>query len=178
MSPRVAFLDHQRLILNVDNSALKQRIAALAQDKLFKDGKNLEQFACMSSFYKLNKSTVIRLYSAHHIEIMIVIPQVTGSIRFLFCFFIISRGSNNVYKMTIGAQYFNPKIWHICILQSLLMVIIIFKMAAHQEALKKEIERLRRVYQDQSLKKMDHDATVAPPPEAVAIATNDHEQQQ
>ena len=41
LSPRVAFLDHQRLILNVDNSALKQRIAALAQDKIFKDGKFL-----------------------------------------------------------------------------------------------------------------------------------------
>jgi cyclic AMP-dependent transcription factor ATF-4 len=40
LSPRVAFLDHQRLILNVDNSALKQRIAALAQDKIFKDGKS------------------------------------------------------------------------------------------------------------------------------------------
>ncbi|KAJ8438268.1 hypothetical protein Cgig2_030633 [Carnegiea gigantea] len=39
LSPRVAFLDHQRLILNVDNSALKQRIAALAQDKIFKDGR-------------------------------------------------------------------------------------------------------------------------------------------
>ncbi|KAL8144092.1 hypothetical protein V2J09_017124 [Rumex salicifolius] len=38
LSPRVAFLDHQRLILNVDNSAIKQRIAALAQDKIFKDG--------------------------------------------------------------------------------------------------------------------------------------------
>ncbi|XP_019449761.1 PREDICTED: basic leucine zipper 34-like isoform X2 [Lupinus angustifolius] len=38
LSPRVAFLDHQRLILNVDNSSLKQRIAALAQDKIFKDG--------------------------------------------------------------------------------------------------------------------------------------------
>ncbi|CAN8284671.1 unnamed protein product [Cochlearia groenlandica] len=37
LSPRVAFLDHQRLLLNVDNSALKQRIAALAQDKVFKD---------------------------------------------------------------------------------------------------------------------------------------------
>ncbi|KAL5729985.1 hypothetical protein ACHQM5_002867 [Ranunculus cassubicifolius] len=37
LSPRVAFLDHQRLVLNVDNSALKQRIAALAQDKMFKD---------------------------------------------------------------------------------------------------------------------------------------------
>ncbi|KAL3736154.1 hypothetical protein ACJRO7_025150 [Eucalyptus globulus] len=37
LSPRVAFLDHQRLILNVDNSALKQRITALAQDKTFKD---------------------------------------------------------------------------------------------------------------------------------------------
>ncbi|XP_058732781.1 basic leucine zipper 34-like, partial [Vicia villosa] len=39
LSPRVAFLDHQRLLLNVDNSALKQRIAALAQDKIFKDGR-------------------------------------------------------------------------------------------------------------------------------------------
>ncbi|KAL6953215.1 hypothetical protein U1Q18_045148 [Sarracenia purpurea var. burkii] len=39
LSPRVAFLDHQRLILNVDNSAIKQRIAALVQDKIFKDGK-------------------------------------------------------------------------------------------------------------------------------------------
>ncbi|KAL3503157.1 hypothetical protein ACH5RR_037606 [Cinchona calisaya] len=37
LSPRVAFLDHQRMILNVDNSALKQRIAALTQDKIFKD---------------------------------------------------------------------------------------------------------------------------------------------
>ncbi|KAK6934206.1 Basic-leucine zipper domain [Dillenia turbinata] len=37
LSPRVAFLDHQRLVLNVDNGALKQRIAALAQDKIFKD---------------------------------------------------------------------------------------------------------------------------------------------
>lgn len=41
LSPRVAFLDHQRLILNVDNSALKQRIAALAQDKIFKDGNKI-----------------------------------------------------------------------------------------------------------------------------------------
>lgn len=38
LSPRVAFLDHQRLVLTVENSALKQRIAALAQDKIFKDG--------------------------------------------------------------------------------------------------------------------------------------------
>ncbi|XP_058221562.1 basic leucine zipper 61-like [Rhododendron vialii] len=37
LSPRVAFFDHQRLILNVDNSTLKQRIAALVQDKIFKD---------------------------------------------------------------------------------------------------------------------------------------------
>ncbi|KAK1388856.1 Basic leucine zipper 61 [Heracleum sosnowskyi] len=37
LSPRVAFLDHQRLVLNVDNSVLKQRIAALSQDKVFKD---------------------------------------------------------------------------------------------------------------------------------------------
>ncbi|CAI9299651.1 unnamed protein product [Lactuca saligna] len=37
LSPRVAYLDHQRLVLNVDNSVLKQRIAALSQDKIFKD---------------------------------------------------------------------------------------------------------------------------------------------
>ncbi|XP_076903876.1 basic leucine zipper 34-like [Bidens hawaiensis] len=37
LSPRVAYLDHQRLVLNVDNSVLKQRIAALTQDKIFKD---------------------------------------------------------------------------------------------------------------------------------------------
>ncbi|KAJ1414820.1 Basic-leucine zipper domain [Sesbania bispinosa] len=43
LSPRVAFLDHQRLLLNVDNSALKQRIAALAQDKIFKDGTKLQR---------------------------------------------------------------------------------------------------------------------------------------
>ncbi|ONK66752.1 uncharacterized protein A4U43_C06F11580 [Asparagus officinalis] len=37
LSPRVAFLDHQRSVLTVGNSHLKQRIAALAQDKIFKD---------------------------------------------------------------------------------------------------------------------------------------------
>ncbi|XP_072966269.1 basic leucine zipper 34-like [Typha angustifolia] len=37
LSPRVAFLDHQRSVLSVGNSHLKQRIAALAQDKFFKD---------------------------------------------------------------------------------------------------------------------------------------------
>ncbi|KAL9241107.1 hypothetical protein vseg_015255 [Gypsophila vaccaria] len=37
LSPRVAFLDHQRMILSVDNNALKAKIAALAQDKIFKD---------------------------------------------------------------------------------------------------------------------------------------------
>jgi hypothetical protein len=38
LSPRVAFLDHQRSLLTVANSHLKQRIAALAQDRIFKDG--------------------------------------------------------------------------------------------------------------------------------------------
>ncbi|KAL5211462.1 hypothetical protein ABZP36_022309 [Zizania latifolia] len=37
LSPRVAFLDHQRSLLTIGNSHLKQRIAALAQDKIFKD---------------------------------------------------------------------------------------------------------------------------------------------
>jgi hypothetical protein len=38
LSPRVAFLDQRRTILTVGNSHLRQRIAALAQDKIFKDG--------------------------------------------------------------------------------------------------------------------------------------------
>ncbi|KAG6505006.1 hypothetical protein ZIOFF_037354 [Zingiber officinale] len=37
LSPRVAFLDQQRSLLTLGNSHLKQRIAALAQDKVFKD---------------------------------------------------------------------------------------------------------------------------------------------
>lgn len=72
LSPRVAFLDHQRSLLTLGNSHLKQRIAALAQDKIFKD--------------------------------------------------------------------------------------------AHQEALKKEIERLRQIYHQQSLKNGEHPAPDAAPP--------------
>ncbi|XP_062182803.1 basic leucine zipper 2-like [Phragmites australis] len=71
LSPRVAFLDHQRSLLTLGNSHLKQRIAALAQDKIFKD--------------------------------------------------------------------------------------------AHQEALKKEIERLRQIYHQQSFKNMESPAPDAPP---------------
>ncbi|KAM0944541.1 putative transcription factor bZIP family [Dioscorea sansibarensis] len=37
LSPRVAFLDHQRSALTAGNSHLRQRIAALTQDKIFKD---------------------------------------------------------------------------------------------------------------------------------------------
>lgn len=59
LSPRVAFLDHQRLVLNVDNSVLKQRIAALAQDKLFKDGKYFFYY-----FQKKKKKT-INLYDSN-----------------------------------------------------------------------------------------------------------------
>ncbi|KAK6919143.1 Basic-leucine zipper domain [Dillenia turbinata] len=61
LSPRVAFLDHQRLILNVDNSALKQRIAALAQDKIFKDAqqealkKEIERLRQIYQQQNLNK---------------------------------------------------------------------------------------------------------------------------
>ncbi|KAJ0475469.1 hypothetical protein HanHA300_Chr13g0465781 [Helianthus annuus] len=88
LSPRVAFLDHQRLILNVDNSSLKQRIAALIQDKIFKDGKNIFHQALLTFFTELK--------SDH-----------------------------------------------------------LFQIAAHQEALKKEIERLRRVYHEQNMNKAD-----------------------
>ncbi|MQL81813.1 hypothetical protein Taro_014276 [Colocasia esculenta] len=84
LSPRVAFLDHQRSVLTMGNSALKQRIAALAQDKIFKD--------------------------------------------------------------------------------------------AHQEALKREIERLRQVYQQQNLKKMSSEAgTGAAPPTSEPTPCTDKE---
>ncbi|TVU02749.1 hypothetical protein EJB05_51748 [Eragrostis curvula] len=76
LSPRVAFLDHQRSLLTLGNSHLKQRIAALAQDKIFKD--------------------------------------------------------------------------------------------AHQEALKKEIERLRQIYHQQSLKNAESPTADAPPKDLVA----------
>ncbi|XP_038684868.1 basic leucine zipper 34-like [Tripterygium wilfordii] len=88
LSPRVAFLDHQRLLLNVDNSSLKQRIVALAQDKIFKD--------------------------------------------------------------------------------------------AHQEALKREIERLRQVYNEQNLKKMETGAPISSSPatESKPHNTDQKDQQQ
>ncbi|TKY49145.1 Basic leucine zipper 61 [Spatholobus suberectus] len=72
LSPRVAFLDHQRLILNVDNSALKQRIAALAQDKIFKDAhqealkkeiERLRQIYHQQNLQKMNNSVNNNLQS-------------------------------------------------------------------------------------------------------------------
>ncbi|KAF8413794.1 hypothetical protein HHK36_001787 [Tetracentron sinense] len=66
LSPRVAFLDHQRLVLNVDNSTLKQRIAALAQDKIFKDAhqaalkkeiERLRQLYHQQNLKKMNSTT-------------------------------------------------------------------------------------------------------------------------
>ncbi|XP_022717749.1 basic leucine zipper 61-like [Durio zibethinus] len=76
LSPRVAFLDHQRLILNVDNSALKQRIAALAQDKIFKDAhqealkKEIERlrqvYQQQQSLKKINTSTNNSTSNSHH----------------------------------------------------------------------------------------------------------------
>ncbi|GKD85698.1 basic leucine zipper 61-like protein, partial [Tanacetum coccineum] len=44
LSLSVAYLNHQRLILNVDNSVLKQRIVALSQDKIFNDENELESY--------------------------------------------------------------------------------------------------------------------------------------
>ncbi|XP_024530486.1 basic leucine zipper 34 isoform X1 [Selaginella moellendorffii] len=40
LTPQVAFLDHQRILLNVDNNSIKQRITSLIQDKCFKDAQN------------------------------------------------------------------------------------------------------------------------------------------
>ncbi|RZR83348.1 hypothetical protein BHM03_00009952, partial [Ensete ventricosum] len=99
LSPRVAFLDHQRSLLTLGNSHLKQRIAALAQDKLFKDVFN-------------HCKAVVGLHSQ--------CSQVDEVLR---------------------------------------------DAVAHQEALKKEIERLRQVYHQQNLKKM------APPTSEPAVST-------
>lgn len=75
LSPRVAFLDHQRLILNVDNSALKQRIAALAQDKIFKDAhqealkkeiERLRQVYHHQNLKKMNSSSHASEQSLNH----------------------------------------------------------------------------------------------------------------
>ncbi|XP_072998822.1 basic leucine zipper 19-like [Typha latifolia] len=63
LSPRVAFLDHQRSLLTVGNSHLKQRIAALAQDKIFKDAhqealkKEIERLRQVYHQQNLNKKT-------------------------------------------------------------------------------------------------------------------------
>lgn len=40
MAPRVAFFEHQRAVLNVDNNTIKQKMAALAQSQRFKDAHN------------------------------------------------------------------------------------------------------------------------------------------
>jgi len=39
MAPQVAFFEHRRAVLNVDNNTIKQKMAALVQGQLFKDGK-------------------------------------------------------------------------------------------------------------------------------------------
>ncbi|XP_027343980.1 basic leucine zipper 61-like [Abrus precatorius] len=68
LSPRVAFLDHQRLLLNVDNSALKQRIAALAQDKIFKD-----------AHQEALKTEIDRLRQVYHQQNLKKMENVAGS---------------------------------------------------------------------------------------------------
>jgi hypothetical protein len=102
LSPRVAFLDHQRSLLTVGNSHLKQRIAALAQDKIFKDG--------IRSFVQFGSN----LFGFQH----------TSSTRFE----LISNMQCN---------------------------------AAHQEALKKEIERLRQLFHQQQIKATTGGADIA-----------------
>ncbi|GJT26129.1 basic leucine zipper 61-like protein [Tanacetum coccineum] len=72
LSPRVAYLDHQRLVLNVDNSVLKQRIAALSQDKIFKDAHQealkaeIERLKQMYYQQNLNKKIEKGSNATHH----------------------------------------------------------------------------------------------------------------
>ncbi|KAJ8458528.1 hypothetical protein OPV22_031454 [Ensete ventricosum] len=63
LSPRIAFLDHQRSLLTLGNGHLKQRIAALAQDMIFKDAhqsalkKEIERLGQVYHQQNLNPST-------------------------------------------------------------------------------------------------------------------------
>ncbi|GER43047.1 basic-leucine zipper transcription factor family protein [Striga asiatica] len=82
LSPRVAFLDHQRLLLNVDNSALKQRIAALAQDKIFKDA---HQEALKKEIERLRKiyheQNIKKMEANAGDDVMPISPVATASKR-------------------------------------------------------------------------------------------------
>jgi hypothetical protein len=40
MAPQVAFYEHRRAILNMDNNTIKQKMAAILQGQLFKDAHN------------------------------------------------------------------------------------------------------------------------------------------
>lgn len=153
LSPRVAFLDHQRLILNVDNSALKQRIAALAQDKIFKDGIML----CSFSFSKYFHS--------------------------IFYFM------QSIYTYWDFISFFSfDIIYHLWNFQKHTMIMIIeivgiyfFTLSAHQEALKKEIERLRQIYHQQNLQKMNNNLQQTTPtsqPQQQPMQLHHHRQQQ
>lgn len=39
MAPQVAFFEHRRVVLDVDNNTIKQKMAAFAQGQPFKDDK-------------------------------------------------------------------------------------------------------------------------------------------
>jgi hypothetical protein len=82
LSPRVAFLDHQRLLLNVDNSALKQRIAALAQDKILKDG-NLIISSLYYFFNYLNTLSVSNLNKIWSKKIDLFGPNFSDQFSFI-----------------------------------------------------------------------------------------------
>lgn len=124
LSPRVAFLDHQRSLLTLGNSHLKQRIAALAQDKIFKDGdRHLPPQLCYYSIYR-SHNVAVRIQFGQH-----------------------PCNQNSTAKLTL-------------VLNSLFSALL---CSAHQEALKKEIERLRQIYHQQSLKNAESQPADAAP---------------
>lgn len=45
MGPQVAFFEHRRAVLNVDNNSIKQKMATLLQNQLFQDGKFINKQA-------------------------------------------------------------------------------------------------------------------------------------
>ncbi|KAL5222548.1 hypothetical protein ABZP36_027261 [Zizania latifolia] len=120
LSPRVAFLDHQRSLLTLGNSHLKQRIAALAQDKIFKDG---DRYCHLD--YNITTTILAACMQCN-------------------CIF------HSILKFTTNT-----------VLNSLVC-------SAHQEALKKEIERLRQIYQQQKLKNAE-----SPAPDAAPVRGSD-----
>lgn len=101
MAPQVAFFEHRRVVLNVDNNTIKQKMAALLQGQRFKDG-NYAPLHCSNT----------------------VLSE-------------ISLGSSRSGDIS-----------------TFVVVVVGWILSAHNEALQKEVQRLRQLYQHQQQHQM------------------------